>query len=205
MGFRLNKLTVTLLVSLLVLMGACGDEKHPNTVEIDQVLATPVAYPFSFVMMGDNRTPGEIPFSRLLDQILDIDPAPVFVADIGDLVLMGTMGEYQLFISAIADYAIPFLSIIGNHEMNSPQGRDNYVELFGDEDFSFDYANCRFVALNDSVPSSYGLEDAQLTWLEDLLDDVDALRVQRLVYAELLSDLEPVVEHVRGDDLRRAG
>jgi len=147
----------------------CCNQNHPNPLVIDKILQTPVQYPFTFVMMGDTRTPGEIPFAQLRDHILDLVPEPVFVIDIGDLVSNGTMIEYLLYLAAIDPFPLPFLSVIGNHEMYAALGRRNYELLFGDEDFSFDYGSCRFIALNDSVPGQYGLTDEQLLWLEALL------------------------------------
>ncbi|MFC1888653.1 metallophosphoesterase family protein [Thermodesulfobacteriota bacterium] len=154
-----------------VLCASCQGNNFPNRVAIDRIQSTPVQYPFSFVMMGDTRPPGLVNFAKLRSQILEIDPSPVFVIDIGDLVSNGYMIEYPYYLGSIDPFPLPFVSVIGNHELYAAQGHDNYAKLFGDEDFHFDYANCRFIALNDSNPGSYGVTDAQLAWLEDLLDD----------------------------------
>ena len=165
-------LCILSLVTVTLFASACEEGgNHPNPVVIEKILAVPVEYPLRFVMMGDSRTPGEFPFARLRAQIREFDPAPVFVVDIGDLVSQGTMIEYLLYLAAIDPFPLPFVSVIGNHEMYADRGRENYGRLFGDEDFSFDYASCRFIALNDAVPGEYGVSDAQLLWLEALLTD----------------------------------
>lgn len=172
MSFKRNWMWVLCLAAGIdVLCASCQGNNFPNTSVIDKIVNTPVEYPFSFVMMGDTRPPGLANFALLRSQILELDPAPVFTIDIGDLVSEGLMIEYAYYLGSIEPFPLPLVSVIGNHELYAAQGHENYAKLFGDEDFHFDYANCRFIALNDSNPGSYGVTDDQLAWLEDLLDD----------------------------------
>jgi len=192
----------------LILAGmgiACDIPSHPNQAEIDAIQAQPVSYPFTFVMMGDSRTPGAFIFAEIRSQILDLTSTPRFVIDIGDLVLTGAPTEYTDYVNAIKDYPIPFLSVIGNHEMYYPGGRESFVEIFGPEDAYFDYGNGRFIWMNNSV-GSYGLTDEQLSWLETLLvppvppDKFVFMHVPPTLPGDGRADLPEAAAGVPGDD-----
>ncbi len=146
-------------------------QNHPNSLPISRVQETPLEYPFSFVVMGDTRFPGRRHFAALRDQIAQLDPAPLFVIDVGVLVMLGFDVEYLEYLEDIDDYEIPFISVIGNHEMYAPGGLANYRKYFGEEDFFFDYKPCRFIAMNNANPwkLTYGVSQEQLGWLEDKL------------------------------------
>ncbi len=145
-------------------------QNHPNSEPISRIQETPLVYPFSFVVMGDTRTPGQAIFAQLREQIALLDPPPIFVINAGDLVYAGFDFEYLAYIEAIDDYELPFISVIGNHEMYVPGGLNNYRNYFGPDDFYFDYNPCRFISLNNSNPySGYGLSNTRLNLLEDWL------------------------------------
>lgn len=205
---RLCRRVVSLAVAVLILAGigaACDIPSHPNQAEIDEIQAQPVSYPVTFVMMGDSRVPGTAIFAAMRDQILDLTPTPRFVIDIGDLVLTGGAPEYMDYVDDIKDYPIPFLSVIGNHEMYSLNGREDFIEIFGPEDAYFDYGSCRFIWMNDSV-GSYGLTDEQLSWLEALLvpaappDKFVFMHVPPTLPGDGRADLPEAAAGVTGDD-----
>lgn len=166
-GFGWKGACLALVIAGIVGIGfACETPSHPNQVEIDKVLAQAVSYPLTFVMMGDSRTPGAAAFAEMRSQIQQLSPTPRFVIDNGDLVLTGASTEFPGYVDAIAGYPIPFLSVIGNHEMYISSGRQSYNDIFGAEDNSFDFGNSRFIYMENAVVGSYGLTDAQLAWLE---------------------------------------
>lgn len=149
-------------------------QNHPNAMVATLLQKTPVVYPFTFVVMADiHLTYGEAVFAQLRQQILELNPTPVFVIIVGDLTGKGTMQEHQHYLAIIDPFPIPVFSVIGNHEMY-PGARRNYSLLYGPEDFSFDYAGCRFSALNDIVPGRNGLNDTQMRWLERQFADPSA-------------------------------
>jgi len=176
-------------LALLVFAGlsACGEysgagvpnrnaltlPNHPNSVVAQKVADTPVSYPYTFVLMADpHGAPGEPVFTALLDQILALTPTPVFVAVIGDFTETGTVPEILAYLDIVDTYPIPLFSIIGNHEEWAPveQSRANYAAYFGAEDFSFDFAKARFVALNDIVIGADGLTNSQMQWMNKRLN-----------------------------------
>jgi len=174
-----------LLLLLLVGATACGPEdpgpfgeldlahqqNHPNALVASKLAQQPVSYPFSFVLLSDTHVPyGKKTFAALREQILQLDPPPVFVAVIGDLVDSGKMPEHLEYLSYVDPFPIPVISLIGNHEMY-PGQRKNYEAVYGPENFSFEFGNLRFVALNDIIPRRNGLTDLQVTFLEQKLAD----------------------------------
>lgn len=160
--------TVSLVATLVA---GCDTPSHPNSVEIADAQATPLSYPYRFVVMGDNRIPGLGVFEGILDQVTALDPAPVFSVDIGDMVLTGSQPEYTTLVEILDGHTLPFVAGIGNHEQYYPTGEATYGQVFGDEDFFFDYGLSRFIYLDNSNPGGYGLTAAQLAWLETALDD----------------------------------
>lgn len=150
---------------------ACTVKTRPNADEISAAQATPLAYPYDIVVMGDSRTPGVEIFKGLLGQTAQLAQPPVFGINVGDLVLTGLELEYNNYIDSLVDVAYPFINGIGNHEQYAPEGSSLYQTAFGPEDFYFDYGSSRFIYLDNSNPSAYGLTTAQLAWLESLLDD----------------------------------
>lgn len=149
----------------------CTVKTRPNADEISAAQATPLSYPYKLVVMGDSRTPGVEIFKALLAQTAQLSPQPVFGLNVGDLVLTGLELEYNNYIDSLVGVTYPFINGIGNHEQYAPEGSSLYQTAFGPEDFYFDYGPSRFIYLDNSNPSSYGLTTAQLAWLESLLDD----------------------------------
>jgi hypothetical protein len=158
--------------------GALGSQSdglalnHPTALVVRKFVRTPVQYPFRFVILSDAHLPdAEAIFIRIREQMLLLDPPPIFAINLGDFTGDGSMKEHQFYLSKIDQHPVPFISIIGNHEQGVAEGRKNYESLFGPEDFSFDYAGCRFVGLNDIVIGHDGLRDEQVGWLERVLSD----------------------------------
>jgi len=149
-----------------------------NDRAIQRILTTPIQYPYRVVFVGDVRTPGETVFAELREQMLALDPPPVFVVVVGDFVLRGTPDQYDAYEAAIDDFPIPMIHVVGNHEFYDTNGVWEFMDRFGFLDESFDYGKSRFVWCNDatilhnsdgSSRTHYLLTDRQLAWIEGLL------------------------------------
>jgi len=160
-------------ICVLLIFAALGWAlNHPNSVPIERVQSVELSYPIRFVVLGDTRWPGTAIFADHREQILMLDPPPLFVIDVGDLVLLGFDSEYQQYLGMIDPYPLPFVSVIGNHEMYAPGGRERYGKYFGPEDFYFDYGPLRFAAANNAVPyADYELTPSQAEWFADTLSE----------------------------------
>lgn len=159
-------------------IGDACDGLARNDRAIQRILNTPIHYPYRVVFVGDVRTPGEAIFADLRNQMLQLDPKPVFVVVLGDFVHRGEPAQYDAYEAAIDDFPIPMIHVVGNHEFYDTNGVWEYIDRFGPLDDHFDYGKGRFVWCNDatilrnsdgSVQNHYLLTDRQMTWIERLL------------------------------------
>lgn len=166
---------------------------------------------FRFVVMADSRcsgssyhlkkflstSRGQVINKAVLNyinaEIVKLEPKPVFVIFLGDLVLFGgekNLQDWKNTMKTITDAGIKLYVVIGNHDLygakdhdelknqttfqavfsempdNGPEGYENLV-------YSFEYGNSFFAVLDsfyiDPVTSTkyYGkITDKQLTWLQ---------------------------------------
>jgi len=129
---------------------------------------------FSFAVFGDHKG-HEFVFEPLLRDI-DHDGKIAFAIELGDLLRNGRRWFYRRLISQIQrNLAIPFLAVIGNHDLYN--GSTNYREIFGPTYYSFRIGECYFIILDTSIPRS-PFDKAQRQWLEDELRKSQASRVR---------------------------
>ncbi len=120
---------------------------------------------FTFVAWGDMRSNPKV-FNRLWTEIQQENA--MFAMSTGDLVRRGTIPEWLEYLDPVIsnDRAVPFLPVIGNHDLGVKKKRAEYTRIFGKLDYVFDYGNVRFVVV-DNVD---GLTEKQLDWLKTQLD-----------------------------------
>jgi 3',5'-cyclic AMP phosphodiesterase CpdA len=135
--------------------------------------APSAADPFSFVVLGDTR--GHEVHRSIVRQILQLDPAPRFVFNLGDMVNDGKSApEWQAFFEDVAPLArfVPYYSTLGNHEHDA----ELYFELFAlprngpepERSYSFDWGNTHFTVI-DASPKHRD-DERQLQWLAQDLE-----------------------------------
>ena len=103
---------------------------------------------FTFVALGDTRSF----FQRARNVLIRaVEEEPSFILSNGDIVRRGTVKEYLdhhlKLVEVVAP--IPFIPAPGNHEEGPNDDFAAFKALYGDVRFSFDYANCRFVGINN--------------------------------------------------------
>ena len=82
--------------------------------------------PFSFVVLGDTRTRQDV-HQKVVNKIIKEDP--LFVINTGDLVSKGnSMPDWEKFFSITDELInnVPYFTVLGNHEQDSP----NYYDFF---------------------------------------------------------------------------
>lgn len=122
--------------------------------------------PCRFVVLGDNRNAKEVP--QALHRQVKTD-APTFMFNTGDLVRFGTAREFinrYVPLLEIMD-PVPVFSVPGNHDQGARGDFAAYRALLGEERFSFEYNECRFVGVNNSKKKRFSTED--LTYLDQEL------------------------------------
>jgi len=160
-----------------VLTPPLGGMTRVNYLKIKNV---PFNGEFQFVFMGDNRnsspftTGGNEVYERLIDKINKLNPKPLFVVNGGDFTFDCLNSHWEKFAEMNAKFTLPLLTIVGNHDIDplhigAGKGRSYYEEHYmppnpqtGLDDYSFDYGNTRFIALDTA---DYTITDKQFGWL----------------------------------------
>jgi hypothetical protein len=100
------------------------DTPGRNSSMAARIGSTPVRYPFSFVVAGDS---GAWPdptadgiYSQLLRQVAQIEPAPVFFANLGDFAGPGTPDRHQHYLRLVEGLQGPNICVVGNHGRTRP-------------------------------------------------------------------------------------
>jgi hypothetical protein len=120
---------------------------------------------FTFAVLGDNKGNNSIfePLLRGIDHNTEI----AFAIDVGDLFSEGKKGRYRRFLNQVQEnLAIPFLTAIGNHDLNNGSP-SNYLEILGPTYYTFQAGQSYFIVLDATTES--GFDKAERQWLEDKL------------------------------------
>jgi len=131
---------------------------------------------FTFSVIGDTRVPGlaEI-FPQMLGEMNLL--APAFIFDVGDLIMGYTDDvsainrEWDDFARVCATSQVPFVPVVGNHDVWDWQSRAIYRQRIGPLAFSFSYGNAHFICLDTEEPGhTSNIGPAQLRWLKEELE-----------------------------------
>jgi predicted phosphodiesterase len=128
------------------LTGYEPSQQYDELIERVQAAAVPESG-YKFVVLGDTRS--NIGAAR--DVVGEsMKERPSFILHTGDLVRRGTVGEYLSHHLKLLEKApeTPMIPVPGNHELGPNRDFGAYKALFGNDRFSFDYGNCRFVGFN---------------------------------------------------------
>jgi hypothetical protein len=130
---------------------------------------------FTFAVMGDNKGNRSV-FEPLLRDIGQ-DKEIAFAIDDGDLVDGGTMSHYRLFLHQVQEnVSIPFLTAIGNHDLNKNGSNSNYQDIFGPTYYSFRVGEGYFIVLDATTEA--GLDKTERQWLERELQQGQAAKAR---------------------------
>ena len=152
--------------------------ENRNALMIARIESTPVRYPFHFAVAGVTaKAPnpqGDAIFSEIVGQISQLDPQPLFFANLGDFAGPGSMDRHQRYLRLAEPLDVPNICVIGAHERDDPAGEENYQRVHGPVNFQFAHGHTRFVVINsnnDADPSGPGERD--LAFLDQCLRSDD--------------------------------
>jgi hypothetical protein len=138
------------------------DTSRRNSSMAERIASAPVRYPFSFVVAGDS---GAWPdptadgiYSQLLRQVAELDPAPVFFANLGDFAGPGTRDRHEHYLRLVGGLRVPDICVVGNHDLDDAAGPDTWSRFHGPMNFDFAYGHTHFVVL-DGAPGEVGEVD----------------------------------------------
>jgi len=125
---------------------------------------------FIFVFAGDAQ--------RFYDEASDLvdkvnkDSTIDFVVFAGDFTDFGLQFEYTKMNSIIKNLSVPYLLVVGNHDLLY-NGEEIFDEMFGDQlDFSFDFYGFRFVFVNtNSREYEFNGKVPNVNWMNTVFSD----------------------------------
>lgn len=133
----------------------------------ERIERTPVRDPVRFVVAGDS---GAWPdptadgiFGELLGQISDLDPRPVFFAQLGDFAGPGTRERHEHYLRLVEALPIPDVCVVGNHDLDDASGPQSFAGVHGPWNFTFAHGHTRFVVLHaePGVPGEVEVRGAE--------------------------------------------
>jgi hypothetical protein len=112
-----------------------------------------------FVIVGDSGAwpdpTAEAVFAQLVRQTAQLDPAPAFVAQLGDFAGPGTRERHERYLELVEPLGLPNICIVGNHDLDAADGLDNFTSIHGPVNFDFAVGHTRFFAIH-SEPGAVG-------------------------------------------------
>lgn len=137
-----------------------------NLEMVRRVEKADVRYPFRFVLAGDSGAwpdpTADAIFSQLVRQVSQLEPAPLFFANLGDFAGPGTPQRHQHYLDLVEPLDVPNICVLGNHDLDHEQGEGSFERVYGPANFEFGYGNTRFFVIR-SVPGVAGKVDIPTT------------------------------------------
>jgi 3',5'-cyclic AMP phosphodiesterase CpdA len=172
------------ILVLLAWVGAgLGDAAGPlpaqdwNLHNLNRI-TVPAGDRLTFAVLGDNRSNPAV-FGQVLKQ-LDRDPDLAFAVDLGDLVETGSVENFRPFLDQVRRHLrLPFLTVIGNHDLEKGRGDRLYRQIFGPAHYAFQIKDHYFIVVNDVEAGR--ISESQRVWLESELKKSQAYQT-RLVF-----------------------
>lgn len=123
------------------------NNQDQNIKNIQLLQSRPQNGTFRFVVISDTQRF----YEELDDFVKKINTYPdiSFVVLNGDMTDFGLKSEYLWVSERLQKLSVPFLVVIGNHDMLG-NGGELYQQMFGPENFSFSFSACRFIGLNSN-------------------------------------------------------
>ncbi|MCW3074407.1 MAG: hypothetical protein JWP69_1476 [Flaviaesturariibacter sp.] len=147
------------------------NDKDLNARNIRKIAELPRKDTFRFIVMGDSQRHYEDTedFVHAANGLNDI----AFVVLAGDISDFGLNREFQWIARSLKGLKMPFIGVIGNHDMLA-NGRLIYSQMFGPENFIFEYSGNQFICLNtNSYEVGHDGSLPDLPWLERQLSNHD--------------------------------
>lgn len=122
---------------------------------------------FKIALISDSH----INYNGLAEMInlINLDEDVLFAIHGGDLSDGGMLKEFEIFHNTMDDLSCPYFTVIGNHDCLC-NGREIYSEMFGPENYSFVFKNCKFVFFNDIV-WELNYAEPDFLWLQEQLEN----------------------------------
>ncbi len=134
----------------ITFVAGCGAKKPAKTTPGDSGAS------FKFIVCGDPQNNYEV-FDRVLEAAKSVD----FLIIAGDLTGGGTPTEFQNFMNKMKASNVRYYCVPGNHDVAT--SNVSYASYVGQTHGSFDFKNCHFLLIDNSVPS-LGFSPGMRAW-----------------------------------------
>lgn len=126
--------------------------------------------PFEIALVSDNH----LYYDELEEALEHINQHTnaAFLIHGGDMTDGGLIKEYDIFQDLMEQSSMPYFTVIGNHDLLA-NGRSIYADMFGAENYSFVYNNCKFIFFNNVV-WELNFAEPDFRWLRSELLNSDA-------------------------------
>ena len=156
-----------------------------------RIAATPPSESIRFVVAGDSGAwadpTADAIFAQLVAQVAELDPPPLFFANLGDFAGPGTLDRHEHYLRLIEPLPVADLCVVGNHDLDDPGGREAFERVHGPWNLDFAHGNTRFVVLHaepgvvgeidvpglDAPEGTEGPRDEDLAFLDRVLAVAD--------------------------------
>ena len=147
-----------------------NSRKNMTQHNLDQLLSghvDTVFHPFEIALVSDNH----LYYDELEDALEHINQQrqASFVIHGGDMTDGGLIKEYDIFQDLMKQLDMPYFTVIGNHDLLA-NGRSIYADMFGSENYTFVYNNCKFIFFNNVV-WELNYAEPDFRWLRNQLLD----------------------------------
>ncbi len=134
---------------------------------------------FTFALITDTHVGSPDNDEDLQRTVQDINTQKdiVFVIVSGDVTEFGSYDELRTAKRLLDNLKVPFFAIPGNHDSNwSESGTNDFLRVFGNETFGFEYNGYKFIGLASGPNMRMGpgqIPRENLTWLFEELKETD--------------------------------
>ena len=160
--------------------------KNLNAINIQKLETLTPKTSYKFIMTGDTQGFYD-EMEDFVSQVNGMNDIS-FVLLNGDLVDYGWNNEFNWAADKLKKLRVPFITAIGNHDMLG-NGRKIYQQMFGVENFTFNYGTSRFICLNtNSRETGYDGTIPDVNWLTNELKDTTPRNIFILSHVPPFSD-----------------
>ena len=186
---------------ILLLLNVCINVLNASSFE-----------PFKFALVTDTHIGNPLNNEDLLRTVEDINTMPdiSFVIISGDVTEFGSYEELQAAKSILDNLKVPYYATPGNHDSNwSESGTNDFLKIFGNETFGFDYNEYKFIGLasGPNMRMSPGqIPRENLTWffneLEQTSKDMPIIYINHYPMDEGLNNWFEVMDAFRSFNVK---
>jgi hypothetical protein len=138
--------------------------KNSNAINLKSLGTGDFDDTVKFALTGDTQLSSDelIKFYKKVNA----DPSLDFVVVAGDLSEFGTLKEMEWFHRSLSHLIIPYVAVIGNHDLTS-KGGDAFRYMYGEFNYSFIYGGIKFIC-HDTNSREYNFngQGPDIPWLK---------------------------------------